>query len=137
MRTFFIVRGAPGIGKSTFLSLYQARGQVVSLDGIRDVFAMPVSHGEGRFVCGVPLLRRLAEAGQVATQYVDLQGSPTMDVQYNPNGSLAAVEGLLSPDGRIFGRMGHAERVGHGLYQNAGRMGGTMMFESAMDFLMG
>ena len=60
-----------------------------------------------------------------------------MDVQYNPNGSLAAVEGLLSPDGRIFGRMGHAEGVGHGLYQNAGRTGGTMMFESAMDFLMG
>ena len=102
-----------------------------------DVFAMPVSHGEGRFVCGVSLLHRLAEAGQVATQYVDLQGSPTMDVQYNPNGSLAAVEGLLSPDGRVFGRMGHAERVGDGLYQNAGRTGGTMMFESAMDFLLG
>ena len=113
------------------------RSPWLSRTRVGDVFAMPVSHGEGRFVCGVPLLRRLAEAGQVATQYVDLQGSPTMDVQYNPNGSLAAVEGLLSPDGRIFGRMGHAERVGHGLYQNAGRTGGTMMFESAMDFLMG
>ena len=112
------------------------RSPWLSRTRVGDVFAMPVSHGEGRFVCGVPLLRRLAEAGQVATQYVDLQGSPTMDVQYNPNGSLAAVEGLLSPDGRIFGRMGHAERVGHGLYQNAGRTGGTMMFESAMDFLM-
>ena len=113
------------------------RSPWLSRTRVGDVFAMPVSHGEGRFVCGVPLLRRLAEAGQVATQYVDLQGSPTMDVQYNPNGSLAAVEGLLSPDGRIFGRMGHVERVGHGLYQNAGRTGGTMMFESAMDFLMG
>ena len=113
------------------------RSPWLSRTRVGDVFAMPVSHGEGRFVCGVPLLRRLAEAGQVATQYVDLQGSPTMDVQYNPNGSLAAVEGLLSPDGRIFGRMGHAERVGHGLYQNAGHTGGTMMFESAMDFLMG
>ena len=113
------------------------RSPWLSRTRVGDVFAMPVSHGEGRFVCGMPLLRRLAEAGQVATQYVDLQGSPTMDVQYNPNGSLAAVEGLLSPDGRVFGRMGHAERVGHGLYQNAGRTGGTMMFESAMDFLMG
>ena len=113
------------------------RSPWLSRTRVGDVFAMPVSHGEGRFVCGVALLRRLAEAGQVATQYVDLQGSPTMDVQYNPNGSLAAVEGLLSPDGRIFGRMGHAERVGDGLYQNAGRTGGTMMFESAMDFLLG
>ena len=113
------------------------RSPWLSRTRVGDVFAMPVSHGEGRFVCGVSLLHRLAEAGQVATQYVDLQGSPTMDVQYNPNGSLAAVEGLLSPDGRVFGRMGHAERVGDGLYQNAGRTGGTMMFESAMDFLLG
>ena len=68
---------------------------------------MPISHGEGRFVCPPELLRRLAEAGQVATQYVDPEGRPTMDIRYNPNGSAGAVEGLLSPDGRVFGRMGH------------------------------
>ena len=113
------------------------RSPWLSRSPVGSVFTVPVSHGEGRFVCGPDLLRRLAENDQIASQYVDLEGRPTMDVQYNPNGSLAAIEGLISPDGRVFGRMGHAERVGHGLYQNVGPAGGTQMFEAAVEFLKG
>ena len=83
-----------------------------------DIYSVPISHGEGRFLCAPDLLRKLADAGQIATQYVDLNGNPTMDVEYNPNGSAWAVEGILSPDGRVFGKMGHAERVGPALYRN-------------------
>ena len=104
---------------------------------IGDVYTLPISHGEGRFVCEPDLLRRLAEAGQVAAQYVDPEGRPTLDIRYNPNGSAGAVEGLLSPDGRVFGRMGHAERVGPYLYRNVEGNYGTEMFESAVEFFMG
>ena len=99
-----------------------------------DVHTVPISHGEGRFVCSPEQLRRLAEAGQVATQYVNPEGRPTRDIRYNPNGSSGAVEGLLSPDGRVFGRMGHAERVGPYLYRNVEGNYCTGMFESAVDF---
>ena len=85
---------------------------------IGDVHTIPVSHGEGRFVCPDELLRSLINHGQIATQYVDLSGSPTMDRRFNPNGSTYAVEGLLSPDGRVFGKMGHSERAGRNLYKN-------------------
>ena len=104
---------------------------------VGDVFAVPISHGEGRFVCGPELLARLAEAGQIAAQYVDLANHPTMDVHFNPSGSLAAIECLTSPDGRVIGRMGHAERVGDGLYRNAGGASGMGMFEAAVEFLKG
>ena len=104
---------------------------------VGDVYSVPISHGEGRFVCSQELLRRLAEAGQVATQYVDPEGRPTMDIRYNPNGSVAAVEGLLSSDGRVFGRMGHAERVGPYLYRNVEGTYAMGMFESAVDYLRG
>ena len=104
---------------------------------IGDVHTIPISHGEGRFVCEPELLRRLAEAGQVATQYVNPEGEPSLDIRYNPNGSTGAVEGLLSPDGRVFGRMGHAERVGPYLYRNVEGNYRTEMFESAMDFFKG
>ena len=83
-----------------------------------DVFSVPISHGEGRFVAGEETLRNLIKNGQIATQYVDEAGQPTMDVRFNPNGSVLAVEGITSPDGRVFGKMGHAERTGRGLYQN-------------------
>ena len=105
---------------------------------VGDVAAMPISHGEGRFVCEPGLLERLARAGQIATQYVDPEGRPTMDAQYNPNGSVAAIEGLTSPDGRVFGRMGHAERLASGLYRNAAGVDvllGLAMFASAVKFL--
>ena len=83
-----------------------------------EVYSVPISHGEGRFVAAEALLRQLAEAGQIATQYVDPSGAPSMDAAYNPNGSAWAVEGITSPDGRVLGKMGHSERIGPALYRN-------------------
>ncbi len=77
-----------------------------------------ISHGEGKFVAPPALLDQLVERGQVATQYVDAEGAPSMDLAANPNGSVLAIEGITSPDGRVFGKMGHSERAGSGLYQN-------------------
>ena len=82
------------------------------------IFTVPISHGEGRFLCSDTLVKQLAENGQIATQYVDLEGRVTMDSAFNPNGSVCAVEGITSPDGRVFGKMGHAERIGKHLYHN-------------------
>ena len=96
-----------------------------------EVYTVPVSHGEGRFLCRPELLKQLAENGQIATQYANLDGVPTMDPDGNPNGSAWAVEGITSPDGRIFGKMGHAERVGPGLYQNVPGNYDMRLFASA------
>ena len=85
---------------------------------VGDIYTVAVSHGEGRFVCGEELLAQLAANGQIATQYVDLDGNPGMDLRVNPNGSVWAVEGITSPDGRVFGKMGHIERSGRDLYKN-------------------
>ena len=83
-----------------------------------EVHAIPVSHGEGRFVASDVWVRRLADAGQIATQYVDLEGNPSDDIEFNPNGSVCAIEGITSPDGRIFGKMGHSERTDAECYRN-------------------
>ena len=83
-----------------------------------EVYRVPISHGEGRFIAPEGLIRSLAANGQIATQYVDLAGSPSMDTAFNPNGSLYAIEGVTSPDGRVLGKMGHSERVGKDLYRN-------------------
>ena len=99
-----------------------------------DIVSVPISHGEGRFLCSPELLRRLADNGQIATQYVDLDGNPTMDVDFNPNGSVWAVEGITSPDGRVLGKMGHSERVGAGLYKNVPGNYDLHLFESAKDY---
>ena len=102
---------------------------------IGDVNIIPVSHGEGRFICGQELLNNLALNGQIAAQYVDANNNASQDVNYNPNGSINAVECITSPDGRILGRMGHAERVFNGLYKNAGEsIKGASMFSSAVKF---
>jgi phosphoribosylformylglycinamidine synthase len=94
----------------------------------------PVSHGEGRFIIDPALLKRLAANGQIATQYCDETGLPSMDITVNPNGSIAAVEGITSPDGRVFGRMAHFERSGPLLYRNVpGDMQNTM-FRGAVDY---
>ena len=79
---------------------------------VGDLHTVPISHGEGRFVASEAVLEALAARGQIATQYVDREGRPTMDIDYNPNGSAAAIEGIFSPDGRVFGKMGHLERRG-------------------------
>ncbi|MCI2056116.1 MAG: phosphoribosylformylglycinamidine synthase [Oscillibacter sp.] len=101
---------------------------------VGDVVSVPISHGEGRFLCAPELLEQLAENGQIATQYVDLDGKPTMDAAFNPNGSAWAVEGITSPDGRVFGKMGHAERIGPDLYQNVSGNYDLHLFDAAKDY---
>ncbi len=99
-----------------------------------DVVSVPISHGEGRFLCDEALLKKLAENGQIATQYVDLQGNPTMDVDFNPNGSVWAIEGITSPDGRVLGKMGHSERIGSDLYRNVPGNYELHLFEAAKEY---
>ena len=83
-----------------------------------DIHTIAISHGEGRFVASNELLETLKANGQIATQYVDATGTPSMDFSVNPNGSVLAIEGITSPDGRVLGKMGHTERSGAGLYKN-------------------
>ena len=99
-----------------------------------DVYSVPISHGEGRFIAPEAVIRSLAERGQVATQYVDLNGAPSMDTAFNPNGSLYAIEGITSPDGRILGKMGHSERIGPHLYRNVPGQYDMGLFRSAVKF---
>ena len=98
------------------------------------VYRVPISHGEGRFIAPEALIRQLAERGQIATQYVDLAGEPTMDTAFNPNGSLYAIEGITSPDGRVLGKMGHSERVGPHLYRNVPGTYDMGLFRSAVQY---
>jgi len=83
-----------------------------------DVFSIPVSHGEGRFVADTKLIENLHKNGQIASQYVDIEGNPSMDIKYNPNGSFNAIEAITSPDGRVLGKMGHSERTGTDILRN-------------------
>ena len=99
-----------------------------------EIYTVPVSHGEGRFWCSEELAEKLGENGQIAAQYADMDGAPTMDPRYNPNGSVFAVEGLTSPDGRVFGKMGHAERTGAGLYKNVPGNYDIGMFTAAAEY---
>ena len=99
-----------------------------------DVISVPISHGEGRFIAPENVIRQLADAGQIATQYVDLSGEPTYDIRFNPNGSYEAVEGITSPDGRVFGKMGHSERTGAGLYRNVPGNYDIGMFRGAVKY---
>jgi phosphoribosylformylglycinamidine synthase len=85
---------------------------------VDDVHSIAISHGEGRFVASPELLSQLAEHGQIATQYVDEQGVPSLDLAVNPNGSAWAIEGITSPDGRVLGKMGHTERYSAGCFAN-------------------
>jgi len=101
---------------------------------VGDIVNVPISHGEGRFLCDAELIKKLAANGQIATQYVDLNGVPTMDVDFNPNGSVWAVEGITSPDGRVLGKMGHSERIGEGLYRNVPGNYNLHLFEAAKDY---
>ena len=95
---------------------------------------MPISHGEGRFVAEPGLLRTLIDRGQVAAQYVDEQGRPSMDLRVNPNGSDMAVEAITSPDGRVLGKMGHTERSGPDLYLNVPGNRTQPLFQSGVDY---
>lgn len=99
-----------------------------------DMFAVPISHGEGRFVANDDVMKKLIENGQVATQYVNLDGVPVSDMPFNPNGSVCAVEGITSPDGRILGKMGHCERKGEELYANVPFEKDMKIFESGVNY---
>ena len=101
---------------------------------VGEVYNVPISHGEGRFFADDKLIAELAAKGQIATQYVDLNGNATCDVQYNPNNSAWAVEGITSEDGRVFGKMGHSERIGNGLYKNVIGNYDMKIFESAVKY---
>ena len=119
-----IVRTRVASNRSPWLSCVQ----------VGDIVNVPISHGEGRFLCPDTLLRKLADNGQIATQYVDLNGVPGMNVDVNPNGSAWAVEGILSPDGRIFGKMGHSERIGPALYRNVPGSYDLRLFDAAREY---
>ena len=99
-----------------------------------ELYTVPISHGEGRFMASQELLTELAANGQIITQYADFDGNATMEIQYNPNGSDWAVEGIISPDGRVLGKMGHSERIGSGLYQNVPGRFDMQMFTSAVKY---
>ena len=119
-----IVRTRVASNKSPWLSLTQ----------VGDIYNVPISHGEGKFLATEELVKQLAANGQIATQYVDLAGVPTMDAAFNPNGSLYAIEGITSPDGRVFGKMGHSERIGKDLYRNVSGEYDIRMFEAAVKY---
>ena len=119
-----IVRTRIASNKSPWLSLMQPG----------DIVNVPISHGEGRFLASDELVRQLAANGQIATQYVDLDGNATNDIHFNPNDSVFAIEGITSPDGRVFGKMGHSERIGDGLYKNVPGNYNIRMFEAAVNY---
>ena len=101
---------------------------------VGDIYTVPISHGEGRFIAPKEFIDKLAANGQIATQYVDFDGNPTDDIRFNPNGSMYAIEGITSPDGRVFGKMGHSERIGSGLYKNVDGIYDMKMFTSAVKY---
>jgi len=101
---------------------------------VGEIYTVPISHGEGRFLASEELVKQLAANGQIATQYVDLSGAPTMDTEFNPNGSICAIEGITSPDGRVLGKMGHSERVGQHLYRNVPGKYEMNLFRSAVKY---
>ena len=101
---------------------------------VGEIYTVAVSHGEGKFVAAGDELDTMFKNGQIATQYVDFNGSATLDVDFNPNGSTFAIEGITSPDGRVFGKMGHSERIGKGLYKNVSGKYDMKLFESAVEY---
>ncbi|MBE6740707.1 MAG: phosphoribosylformylglycinamidine synthase [Ruminococcaceae bacterium] len=101
---------------------------------VGEIYNVPVSHGEGRFIASDELLASLIENGQIATQYADLDGNPTLDIDFNVNGSFYAIEGITSPDGRVLGKMGHSERIGEGLYMNVPGEYDMKIFKSAFEY---
>ena len=104
------------ISKSVYTKVVTNKSPWLQEAKLGGVYAIPASHGEGRFVASQEWLKKLAENGQIATQYVDIDGNPTMDEDFNPNGSYMAIEGITSPDGRVLGKMAHSEGVAMNIY---------------------
>ena len=122
-----IVRTRIASNKSPWLALCE----------VGDVYNVAISHGEGKFLANDEALKSLIANGQIATQYVDLDGGATYDIDYNPNGSTLAIEGITSPDGRVFGKMGHSERIGKDLYRNVYGEYDIKMFASMVKYFKG
>ena len=101
---------------------------------VGEIHSIPVSHGEGRFVAEPEMIRKLQQNGQIITQYVDLEGKATMEIPHNPNGSIASVEGICSPDGRILGKMGHSERIGKNVAKNIVGKKNQHLFQAGVDY---
>ena len=122
------------ISKSVYTKVMTNKTPWLQLAELGSVYSIPASHGEGRFVANDEWLKKLIENGQVATQYVDAEGNATMDEAFNPNGSYMAIEGIVSPDGRVLGKMAHSERRGDGVALNIYGDQNQMIFEAGVKY---
>ncbi|MCM1245339.1 MAG: phosphoribosylformylglycinamidine synthase [Roseburia sp.] len=122
------------ISKSVYTKVVTNKSPWLRKAELGGVYSIPASHGEGRFVAGKEWLDKLFANGQVATQYVDINGNPTMDEDFNPNGSYCAIEGITSPDGRVLGKMAHSERRGDGVAVNITGEQNQLIFESGVEY---
>lgn len=122
------------ISKSVYTKVVSNKSPWLQKATLGGIYAIPASHGEGRFMASEEWINRIEKNGQIATQYVDLKGNPTMDEDYNPNGSLYAIEGITSPDGRVLGKMAHSERIGKGVAINIYGEQDQMIFESGVEY---
>ena len=122
------------ISRMVYTRVTSVKSPWLSLCSPGDIHAVPISHGEGRFMADPDTVRRLAENGQIAFQYVDLDGNPTDDIDWNPNGSVCAIEGITSPDGRVLGKMAHSERRCDGCYGNVPGEKDQKLFEAGVRY---
>ena len=122
------------ISRMAYTRVTSVKSPWFSMVNAGDIHAVPISHGEGRFVADDETLNKLIANGQIATQYVDPNGNVASDIEYNPNGSVCAVEGITSPDGRVLGKMGHSERKGDDLYFNVPFEKDQKIFESGVKY---
>lgn len=122
------------VSKYVYTKVVSNQSPWLSKAELGGIYAIPTSHGEGRFAADKEWIDRLFAAGQVATQYVDFEGNPTMKEEFNPNGSYYAIEGITSPDGRVFGKMTHSERKGRGVAVNITGNRDQYIFESGVEY---
>ena len=122
------------ISKSVYTKVCTNKSPWLMEAELGGIYAIPASHGEGRFVAPQEVIDHLFANGQVATRYVDLDGNPTMDEDFNPNASYAAIEGITSPDGRVLGKMAHSERIGDGVALNIYGNQNQRIFESGVNY---
>lgn len=122
------------ISKSVYTKVVSNKSPWLQKAELGGVYSIPASHGEGRFVASEEWIKKLAANGQIATQYVDVNGNATMNEDYNPNGSFMAIEGITSPDGRVLGKMCHSERRGDNVAINISGNQDQMIFESGVNY---
>ena len=135
--TLFLNNSNRHMSKIAQTRIASTKSPWLSQVNVGDLHQVAISHGEGRFVANDAMIAKLIENGQIATQYVNPQGKPTLDDIYNPNGSTLAVEGITSPDGRIFGKMGHSERAGDQIFKNVPGDYNQKIFASGVEYFTG